>query len=69
MDKQYTVDEVNALIAAGKVKSMTIEAVVIRANGKIEPQGTIAGFHSNIFKNILLWMKIKRDRFLAQRMK
>ena len=61
-ERRYTLDEVNALIAAGKVRGMTIEATVIRANGNTEPQGTIAGFHSNILKNILLWIKIKRDR-------
>jgi hypothetical protein len=60
MKKQY--DDVNAMIAAGKIKSMSIEATVIRANGDIEPQGTIAGYDRNILKNIILWMKIKRDR-------
>lgn len=62
MDRQYTQDEINTLLASGKIKSMTIEAVVIRANGNIEPQGTIAGFHTNIIKNVLLWMKIKYNR-------
>lgn len=69
MDKHYTIDEVNALISEGKLKSMTLEATVIRANGDIEPQGIIAGFHKNIFKNIALWMKIKYDRFHTMRNK
>lgn len=58
----YTPEQINALIAAGKVKSVTIEATVIRANGSIEPQGTISGWHTNIFKHILLQAKIKYDR-------
>lgn len=67
--EQYTTDDINAMIAAGRMKSMTVEAVVIRANGNIEPQGTIAGYHNNIIKNILLWIKIKRDRFRVMRNK
>jgi hypothetical protein len=62
VDKQYTVDDVNALIAAGKVKSFNIEATVIRANGDTEPQGTISGWHSNIFKHLALQVKIKYHR-------
>lgn len=65
--ENYTIDDINAMIAAGKVKSMTVDAVVIRANGTIEPQGTIAGYHNNIFKNILLWVKIKFDRIQVMR--
>jgi hypothetical protein len=67
MDKQYTFDEINALIAAGKIKSMTLEATVIRANGDIEPQGIIAAKHRNILKHILLQVRIKLDRLYVYR--
>lgn len=59
---EYNIEELNALRAAGKVKSFNIEATVIRANGDIEPQGIISGWHSNIFKHLALQAKIKLDR-------
>lgn len=49
-------------IIAGKVKSVSITAVVIRANGDIEPQGVISGWHSNKIKHLLLQARIKYDR-------
>jgi hypothetical protein len=58
----YTLNEVAALITAGRLKSMTVQAVVIRANGNIEPQGTISGRNRNIFKHLLLQAKIKLTR-------
>lgn len=67
MNEQMTLDDLNALIAAGKLKSMTMTAVVTRANGDIEPQGIIAGYHRNIFKHIALRIKIIRDRIRTMR--
>lgn len=59
--------DLNALIAAGRLKSMTMTAVVTRADGTIEPQGTIAGYHKNIFKHIALRIKIICDRIRTMR--
>ncbi len=50
------------ILAQGKIKSITIDAVVIRANGDIEPQGRISGWHTNIFKHIALQARVKYDR-------
>ncbi len=62
MEEQQLPPDIAGLIAAGKVKSMTIEATVIRADGRIEPQGTISGWHTNIFKHLALQARIKLDR-------
>lgn len=64
-DQEYSVDQLNAFIASGEVKSFSVQAVVTRVNGTIENYGTISGWHSNIFKHIILQVKIIIDRLLV----
>lgn len=42
--------------ASGNVKSIHVEATIIRADGRIEPLGVIARWHKNPL--IRLWYKI-----------
>lgn len=41
-----------------KLKHFDIQAVVTRANGDIEDYGVVAGWDRNIFKHMLLQVKI-----------
>lgn len=45
-------------LAARQVQSMRLEAVIIRADGRREPMGTIAYWHRNIF--VRLWTRYVR---------
>lgn len=62
MEEKYIDPDLEAMIAQSKLQSMTIEATVIRADGRIEPQGVISGWNRNIFKHLALQAKIKLDR-------
>jgi len=65
--QNLTQDQIDALMASTKLKGFTIEATVIRANGDVEPQGIVAGWNRNPFKNIVLKLKILRDRLRVLR--
>jgi len=67
--QNLTQDQIDALMASTKLKGFTIEATVIRANGKIEPQGMIAGWNRNPIKNIALKLKILYNRWQVRRNK
>lgn len=48
--------------ANAKVKEITIEATVIRANGTIEPQGVIGYYNANPLKRAMWTLKQKLRR-------
>lgn len=43
--------------AGAPVKSVQIEAVIIRADGRVEPVGTLAYWHRNPLKRAWFWLK------------
>ena len=46
-------------IAPGNIKSASLEAVIIRADGTRENLGTIAYWHKNPLRRIWFWLRIK----------
>lgn len=58
MDIQVPEIPTDVLLQRANIKHFDIQAKVIRANGNVEDYGTIAGWDRNIFKHILLQMKI-----------
>lgn len=63
----YEVDAetLQALMNAGKIKSFSIEATVIRANGNREELGTIAEYHAHPIKHAYAQVKLSVKRFLT----
>lgn len=43
--------------ASSDYKMVSIEATIIRANGKVEPQGVISYWHRNPLKRFWFWLK------------
>lgn len=50
--------------AKSKIKNAQIEAVIIRADGKVEKLGVVSYWDSNPFKRLLFWLKQKVDKFI-----
>lgn len=48
--------------ANAKVKEITIEATVIRANGDVEPQGVISYYHANPLRRAMWALRQKLRR-------
>lgn len=48
-----------SFLSTSKVKQVTVNAVVIRNNGKREDLGTVAYFHSNPLRR--LWFALKQN--------
>lgn len=49
-------------VANSNIKSAEIQAVIIRADGTVEPLGTIAYYHVNPLKRFAFWLKKKLKR-------
>jgi hypothetical protein len=50
------------MIAEPKVKKITVEAKIIRADGKVENLGVISAYYSNPIKRLLHLVKSKLGR-------
>lgn len=66
MMEEYRVDNNPPVITRGDIKKMTIEAKIIRADGRVEDYGVVSIYHKNKLRNLLAQVYVRIHRLITE---